>query len=473
MKKNSYLLLFILPSLLLTACGGKQGGSETDKSETYSSEEVSYSETNPHVVDYQEGMEGIELVAPYTVYTEAGELATLTTRDDGSIGSNLPTTYNDLYRAIRLAGANSTSKEHLQVLDSNYVQVFKRSKKADNYLFREKTFFGVAGQKSAKSFCLANKAGYAINGLGSDYYYLSRTDMVENQQVTEESLETFAGAYNYMFSNNGDGKGFVYAVGDIHLSECTYKFATDGSQWNAYIFFNIAQGINADLGLIGIFNGNGYCEWKLVRNCSSTYHVTGTSSIDKDARFFVYQDKVATKSTHYDPNTGECTGFDDLRFEVLGQSWGWTLNVTNLRTNVTLTAVDHHYNSDGSDFNHDSDPKYGRCLVAASYCPVTLNVWNWDSGAKCTGVTWDNITLKGVLSGEDRDNIEAYREESVPGYEFYPGSDTFREGYAQGNYCSSHSFGIREEDGTYPSGLAYHKGDHYLTYNVKYNDYNG
>ena len=468
MKKNYYSIFLVFPMLLLASCanGPSEKGSEP------SQPDILYSEKNPHVIEYKEGSEGVSLLAPFTIYDENGELATLTTRDDGSMGTNIPNSYDNVYKAIRLAGNNSTSKKPLQVLDANYVQVFKRSKKADNYLFQEKNYFGVAGQKSAKTFCLKNHSSYAINGLGSDYYYLSRTDMVENQTVTEESLETFAGAYNYMFSNSGNGVGFVYATADIHLSECVYKPMADDGQWNAYIFYNIAQGINADLGLIGIYNANEhYCEWRLVRNCSSTYHTAGTSSIEKDARFYVYHDKVATRSTKYNFETGECSGFDDLRFEVLGQSWGWTLNVTNLRTNVTLTAVDHHYEADHSDFNKDTNPFYGRALVAASYCPVVLNVWNWDSGAKCTGVTWDNICLKGVLSGEDRDNIEAYRDESLTSYDLYPGSDTFREGYAQGDYCSSHSFGVREEDGTYPSGISYHKGDRYIIYNVVYNDY--
>ena len=443
--------------------------SESPSSE--SEEDVNYSPSNPRVVEYKEGMQGVELVSPYTIYDENGELAVLTTRDDGSAGTNIPNEYPDLYKAIRLAGNNSTSKKPLQVLDANFTQVFKRAKKSDNYLFQRRTFFGIAGQKSAKNFCLNNHASYAINGLGSDYYYLSRDNMVEQQTVTEEALETFAGAYNYMFSTSGDGKGFVYATADVHLSECVYKPCTDGGTWNAYIFINIAQGINVDLGLIGIYNaGTHVCSWKLVRNCSSTYHATGTSSIEKDARFYVYQDKISTESKNYNFETGECSGFDDLHFECLGNSWGWTLNVTNLRTGVTETAVDHHYDADHNDYTEDVNPFYGRALIAASYCPVILNVWNWDCGAKCEGVTWDNIYLKGVLSGEDRDNIEAYRDESLPKYELYPGCEYYRDGYSQGDYCSSHSFGVRESDGEYPSGIKYKAGDRYLVYNVKYNN---
>ena len=55
-------------------------------------------------------------------------------------------------------------------------------------------------------------------------------------------------------------------------------------------------------------------------------------------------------------------------------------------------------------------------------------------------------------------------------YELYPGSEIFKEGYAQGNYRSRHTFGVREKDGTYPSGIAYHAGEHYMIYSVNYND---
>lgn len=474
LKKALYAILFALPALMIGACGNS--GEPTPEPEPQPGPEpepvvIPYSVTNPHAVTYAEGANGFEVAGPFTIYTEDGGTPTLTTLDGGATGKNIPTSYDDLYRAIRIAGLNSTSKNPLQVLDSNYLQVFKRLKKSDNYLFKQKTFYGVAGQKSAKAFCLNNPASYAIDGLGANYYYMSRDDMVKGQSVAEESLETFAGAYNYMFSTNGKGSGFIYATADVHLSECVYCPPTDGDTWNAYIFINIAQGINADLGLIGIFDrGSHVCTWKLVRNCSSNYHATGTSSIEKDARFYVYQDKVATQSTNYNAATGECSGFDDLHFEALGQSWGWTLNVTNLRTGVTQTAVDHHYDGEGHDMTSDANPSLSRALIAASYCPVTLSIWNWDCGAKCEGVTWDHIYLKETLSGEDRDNIVAYRNESVPAYEFYPGCPEYREGYAQGDYRSSHTFGVRDRDGTYPSGIAYHAGEHYLIYNVNYND---
>lgn len=465
-NKITTLLLLAIPCFALASCNSSAGEEKPQP------EPEEPSVANPTVVEYKENNEGIDLVAPYTIYNESGEEVTLSTWPDPEFKpKEIVNTYDDLYRAIRVAGANSTTSKPLQVLDANFVQVFKRAKKTDNYLFQGKKYFGFAGQKTAKTFCLNHESSYAINGTGSDYYYLSRSDMVEKQTVTEESLEMFAGAYNYMFSNNGHSTGLIYASADVHLSECVYRPATDGNTWNAYIFINIAQGINADLGLIGTYNGTDHvCYWKLVRNCSSTYHATGTSSIEKDARFYVYQDMIATQSTKYNFETGECSGFDDLHFECLGQSWGWTLKVTNLRTNVTLTAIDHHHNADETDKTDDVTPQFGRTLIAASYCPVTLGVWNWDCGAKCTGVTWDHILTASALSGEDRDNIEAYRDESVLKYELYPGSEIFREGYAQGNYRSSHSFGVREKDGTYPSGIAYHAGEHYMIYNVNYND---
>ena len=472
-KKALYTILICLPALLINACGNNQPAPEQpdNPEDNQPGEPEAYSVTNPHAVTYAETNQGIEVVAPFTIYTADGKTPTLTTLDLGASGINIPTSYNDLYRAIRIAGLNSTSKNPLQVLDANYLQVFKRLKKSDNYLFKEKAFYGVAGQKSAKAFCLNHPASYAIDGLGANYYYMSRDDMVKGQTVTEESLENFAGAYNYMFSTSGRNAGLIYATADIHLSECVYCPPTDGDTWNAYIFINIAQGINADLGLIGTYNRDSHvCTWKLVRNCSSEYHATGTSSVEKDARFYVYQDKEATRSTVYNEQTGECSGFDDLHFETLGQSWGWTLNVTNLRTGVTVTAVDHHYDSEGHDKTDDANGNIGRTLIAASYCPVTLSVWNWDCGAKCEGVTWDHIYLKEALTGEDRDNLDAYRNENHPYVEFYPGCSVYREGYSQGDYRSSHSFGTRDRDGVYPSGIAYRAGEHYLTYNVNYNN---
>lgn len=462
-KRAITILIITLPSLMVNACNSSSGSTQPP--------EPVYSPYNPHTLEYKEGVEGIGLVAPYKIYDSEGGAPNLTVMPDGSRPAEIPDTYDDLYRAIRVAGANSTSRYQLQVLDANYVQLFKRAKASDNYLFQEKVFYGLSGQKSAKSFCLSKEHSYAINGIGADYYYLSRTDMVENQIVNEEALETFAGAYNYMFSTNGPTTGLVYASANVRLSEVTYKAPTDGDGWNAYIFINIAEGINADLGLIGIFNNyTKVCDWKLVRNCSSKYHATGTSSVEKDARFYVYQDKVATSSKHYNAETGECTGFDDLNFEVLGQSWGWTLNVTNLRTGQVLHAEDHHRHEDGSDYTEDVSPSFGRVLIAASYCPVTLGVWNWDSGAKCINVTWDHIYTASALSGLNRDNIEAYRDESTPKYELYPGSDIFKEGYAQGDYRSYHSFGVREANGTYASGATYEAGDRYLIYGVNYSD---
>ena len=189
MKKNKIttLLLLAIPCLALASCGG---------GETPKPEPKEPSATNPTVVEYSETNEGINLVAPYTIYNESGEKPTLSTWPDPEFKpKEIVNTYDDLYRAIRVAGANSTTSKPLQVLDANFVQVFKRTKKTDNYLFQAKKYFGLAGQKTAKTFCLNHESSYAINGTGSDYYYLSRSDMVKNQQVTEESLEMFAGAY--------------------------------------------------------------------------------------------------------------------------------------------------------------------------------------------------------------------------------------------------------------------------------------
>ena len=276
-----------------------------------------------------------------------------------------------------------------------------------------------------------------------------------------------------MFSTSGDGTntGFSYATATVRLSETIYAPPTDGGQWNAYIFINIAGGILSDLGLIGSYNPSSHsCYWRMVRNCSSSEHTAGANGIENDAKFYVYNDKTVTTSKHYNPNTGECSGFDDLQFECLMRKDGWTVNITNLTTGVVYNFEDNHTHSNGSPLIENDNPMYGRALLAASYCPVTAPVWNWDCGAKLTNVVFENVYLTRRFTGENMDNIEAYRAAGVEREEFYPDSDVFSYGYSQGNFRASFEYGVREANGTYKSGATYKAGDKYIIYNVDYND---
>lgn len=454
-----------LSILGLTGCGSNPSSEESD---------IEYSRTNPLVVELEnEDSPTIPLVGPFTVLDATGNEVTLEKDDEGLSFGDIPSTYDNMYKAIRVAGQNSTGSNPLQVQDSNFVQIFKRVKRSQTYVFNGHDYVGTALETRAKNYCLAHKDGYAINGLGTDYYYLGREDYVTPSDVNEDTLETFSGAYNYMFSKASDtGKtGFSYATATVRLSETIYAPSNDGDQWNAYIFINLANGIHADLGLIGGFNpSTKICQWKLVRNCNSKEHTVGTGGVENDARFYVYHDKIVTESKHYNPETRECTGFDDLQFECFMRADGWTTNITNLSTGVVYSFDDSHVDSMGNPLNENDSPNFGRALLAASYCPVTANVWNWDCGAKLTNVLFENVLLTRRIEGEDMDNIEAYRQEGLEREEFYPDSDIYHYGYSQGGFRASFEYGEHETDGTYQSGATYKAGSKYIIYNVDYND---
>lgn len=489
MKKN-YLrkiatLAMTLPAILLAGCNG--GGGEKQSSEEISSIAPSssidvgpISVTNPKTVELNlENPAKTSLNGPFTIYTEAGETPELTMNSKGSKATEIPCVYDNMYEAIRVAGYNSTSKKVLQVQDANNVQIFKRMKKSQCYVFDGADYVGTSAGNPAKEYCSSHPESYAICGDASDYYYLGRRDMVEGQSVDETVLETPAGAYNYMFSKGGKGGsdyGYRYATADVHLSEATYKRPTDGGEWNAYIFINMSEGILSDLGLIGTIR-NDKCVWFLVRNCSSKMHTAGTSSVERDSKFYVYQDAnkypncLVTQSKKYDVNTGEFSGFDDLHFEAFIVDDGWVLNITNMTTKAVSTIEDRHTNETGGKLSENTakTAHNGRALIAASYCPVTGVIWNWNSGAALKNVVWDNIELKkAIVNGDVVDNdIQHYRD-LEKSYELYPGTEAYRDGYSQGGYKASHVYATREADGVYASGVSYKKGQKYLSYSVDY-----
>ena len=482
------LSILALAGFALASCGGGQSPASSEAplpssdpvpsiSEVVeiSSEQpaVEYSRANPRVYEAKADSEDVVLKGPFVILTAEGEEPTLTMTDTGVNSKDVPPVYDDMYKAIRTAGTNSTSKNPLQVQDQNYVQIFIRRKTSQNFVFHRDAYIGECATKVAKSYCDSHSGSYAINGNASDYSYMSRAEMSEDLSIVENLLETNAGAYNYMFSKSGDGalNGFSYVTCDVHLSDAVYRPPVDGGQWNAYIFVNMARNLNCDLGLIGVFNqARRVCEWKMVRNCSSKQHTAGTSTVEHDAKFYVYQDKIVTTSTQYDPETMECSGFDDLHFEVLGMTDGWILNITNMRTGVVNSFTEHHVDSSGNPLYENTVPNNGRALIAASYCPVTGNVWNWNCGAKLENVVFDNIELTRVLSDPEKaDDIEAYRDDTLERLPLYPDTDAYKEGYSQGDFVASHEYGIRESDGQYNSGIAYSQGDHYISYTVDYN----
>jgi len=494
MKTNKSILklLLLTPAILIVACGGNASSSEIPSSSAtpsskpessvassiVSSSEIPSSSAipssrdpasrkNPIIIELDNPgtTASTELKAPFTILTEDGENATIS-------GGNV---FTNMYEAIRVAGANSTSAKKLQVQDENFVQVFKREKKAICYVFDKENYVGTTGQATAKKYCLEHPTSYAINGNASDYYYLGRDDMIEGQSVTENILETSAGAYNYMFSRGGinvKNLGYRYCTADVLLSQATYAPPKDGGTWNAYIFINLAEGISADLGLIGHFTGS-RLEWWCFRSCSSSCHGSGSS--EEEAHFYVYQNSTVTASTKYDSKTNLYSGFDDLRFETLTLNDGWICNVTNLRTGKLMYQLDHHHkNSKGEAVIENNYPMSARVLIASSYCPVTLTVWNWKSRAAFNNCIWTNILMKKAIMLEDgsySSNIEDYRNETTA-YPLYPDEPTYRDGYSQGAWRASHVFSTFEQSGETPTGTKYEAGQKYISYSVDYGNQN-
>ena len=422
------------------------------------------SATNPIIYsEVKADSESHKLTKPFTILNEDG-----TTPEELKYNGKTLTeyTFTDMYKAIRIAGENSTTKKKYQVQDASYTQIFKRASSTNWYVFNGHEYVGTSLQKPCKEYVNAHPDSYAVLGTGSGYARFGRDDYADTMDLQEDILELNAGAYNYMFSKTGVGQGptgeningFSYATANIRLSEMTYKKSEDGDAWNAYVFFNLQGGIHSDLGLIGTIVSN-QLSWRLVRNCGSKTHGS--------AGFYVYQDKVATVSATYNETTKEYSGCDDLAFEAIGLTNGWILNVKNLRTNVIQTISDLHYESDGTTpkiENPVSSAQYYRVLVASSYCPVVGNVWNWDCGAATNNIVWDNIKIARYID----DNVESYRSDSCTKYDFYPDSEYLRDGYSQGAFTASHEFGTRASDGSYKSGNTYKKGDKYLSLSVSY-----
>ncbi len=460
------LAVLLISTSALVGCGG-----EKDPNPIPPPTPVEPTAETPTIYEgISEDSKRIPLVGPFTIYTEDGQpatdLKTLEPYTQAVIDCET-NVFDNMYEAIRIAGLSSSTKNKLQVQDANHVQIYARKPASNWFVFNEHDYVGVAPRKEATKYIDANPKSYAVLGTATDYARLGKYLYDPNCTVDDNVLELFAGAYNYMFSKNGVGagengqniNGFSYAKATLRLSEMKYKLPTDGHYWNAYIFFNLQQGIHSDLGMIGTKVGN-QISWRICRNCNSKSHGT--------AGFSVYQDKVVTVSTKYDPATREYSGFDDLEIEVLGVSNGWYTNITNLRTGQVVSAVDLHYQADGVTPLVENTPEtvqYGRVLVASSYCPVTGNVWNWDCGASTKNVIWENIKIGRYVS----DNIDDYRALSYELVDFTHDSEYLRDGYSQGGFCASFEAGYRQQDGTYASGATYKKGDYYLIQNVDYN----
>lgn len=397
--------------------------------------------------------DGVKTVSPYKVYSQEGVL----------FG-----TFDSMFTAIRIAGAESVNANRMYVLDANELKIFQRQANKECWCYDGTYFAGVKEKAEATKWCDTRERGYVINGQGKGYVqvgtkYYENTDMSQNIP-----LELFSGGYNYLFSKSGEmvngiweELGYGYCEFYVRLSEASYRptqeptYDYDGqgttNNWNAYIFVNGSAGnYNSDLGLIGVVR-NGQLVWALVRNCSHTDHKTNSDTYGSS---FQVLDWNPVTTMEYDSATDSYVNGDDLLFQCYQGVDGWDLTITNLSTNQKYYIHEKH---EGMFSEHTH---YMRFLLAASYCPVTGTVWNARNGGYLRNVIFDGMKIA-------RWNASETYDESM--YEdFYPGSSNMHYGFSQGTDCASMECGVYSEAGSYKSGLAKVVGAHYMVFNCFY-----
>lgn len=443
-KKVLTLALVLLFSISIVSCDDNSNSDDLSNNVT-SSENVS-SDTNSDNLNNDNNSyvyEGVPTVSPYKVYNE-----------DNSEYQ----TFDSMFDAIRTAGENSSSSNKMYIKDGNELLIFKRQNNSNYWCYDGTNYVGSKKESEALEWGQTRKKCYIVNGKGTGYAFIGAS-YYENSDMSQDiPLEKTSGAYNYMYSKSGvlsGGKwvkqGYGYMECFVRLSEATYTVPTDGSAWNAYIFINGSGGITCDLGLIGVVREPGVLTFALVRNCGHRDHANDEKTYG--ASFTVLNWNPVTTMT-LETKTNVYKGADDLFFQCWQTIDGWILKITNLKTNKVFTINETH-----KDMFKDCT-QYFRFLLAASYCPVTLNVWNARSNASLRNVVFDNI------------NIARYNEtneyDSSSFEEFYPGTDNMIYGFSQGADCASMIYGTHESDGTYNSGNTYTMGQKFLSFSCYY-----
>lgn len=395
---------------------------------------------------------GTETVGPFTVYN-ADETEVIT--------------YDYMFEAIRHAGAYSTSKNKMFVLDANGLKVFQRQSKTNCWVYDGTNFVGSMSKNEATEWCSKRTKGFVVDGQGTGFVMMG-AEYYDGTDFTQDiPLELFTGAYNYLFSKAGEmvggewtTRGYGYMECYVRLSLATYTQTKDNTPWNAYIFINGAGGKTSDLGLIGVVR-DGKLVWALVRNCSHPSHTANNPGFS-----VLSWDPVTTMT--YDEEKGYFTNGDDLFFQCWQGVNGWVLKITNLTTGKIHTINEYH-----QDMFADST-QYFRFLLAASYVPAldtvpdeysllkTSTIWNPRCGASLRNVVFDGIYMARYNFDENYDK-SMYEE-------FYPGSENMLYGFAQGADCASMIMGTYEEDGTnsYATGENYKAGDRFVSFSCYY-----
>lgn len=443
-KKLLTLLLILGFSSSLMACENPSTSSPSAADSNFPSESIStgtsQEDSSDVIVDNGEYVyQGTPTVAPYTAYNEDGsEFAT----------------YDNMFEAIRNAGANSSSSNKMYVHDANELMIFKRQSNSNYWCYDGLNFVGSKTSGEALEWGKTREKCFIVNGRGTGYTMVG-TKYYENSDMTQEiPLELTSGSYNYMFTKAGvmsGGQwvqpGYGYMECYVRLSEATYVATKDSGTWNAYIFINGAGGKSCDLGLIGVVREEGVLTWALVRNCQHPDH-------NEEGNSFAVLGWDPVTTMTLDPETGVYKDGDDLFFQCWQTVDGWILKITNLANNKVFTINEYHQ----SMFKNST--QYFRFLLAASYCPVELNVWNARSGASLRNVVFDNI------------NIARYEEDNeydgTTFEEFYPGTDNMLYGFSQGAYGASMVYETHKTDGKYGSGNAYTAGQKFLSFSCYY-----
>lgn len=379
--------------------------------------------------------DGVLTVAPYTAYNA-----------DGSVIDE----YGYLFDAIRNAGLNGTSSNLAYVLDANGLEVFKRQAKNRYYMYDGMHFNGSANAIEALNWSNEKMKSYVVDGQGIGFVNLG-IDLFENSPLPEH-IELNAGAYNYLFSKEGQmqngawvQEGFGYLKTTVRLSEATYQTPNDGGTWNAYIFINHKGQFNNDLGLIGTIM-NGELAWRPVRNSSHP-------DLQSQGIGFAVLSNVPVTTMKLN-DQGFYDGADDITIEVFATKDAWKMIITNLETGYVYEYEEIH------EGMHENSTGHFRMLLAASLVPVTGNVWNARNGSYLKNVIFEDVKI--ARYNGTYTYTEAEKED------FYPGSEHMLSGFSYAADAARHQYGVHQTDGFYKSGAAFYAGKPYISFSSFY-----
>lgn len=422
MKKIINSILFLTILLCLVSCGSDEEEGSIDMTNKYFKEVIFDTISKDYV------FEGTPTKAPFTVYNEDGT----------SVEENKYMSY-----AIRKVGEIASNSNKAYVLDANGLKIFQRDSKTKYYCYDGTNFVGVKDRNEAISWSAKKSKSYIIDGFASGYQGLG-TIYYEGTDFSDKiNLELYAGAYNYMYTKRGLHQGgefvengFGYIECRVNLSQALYKPTEDPGTWNAYVFLHGNANDCADFGIKGVID-NGEMVWKLFRLCSHKSHESDGKKWYEDVA-----ENAVTKMT-YNENTGHYEGADDLFMQLWQGKDGWKLVVTNLSNNQKYELSEYH-----TDMMKGQDG-YFQFLVAASYCPAVMDVWNSRCGAALRNVCYTDIKVARYNSNE------VYNDAMLQ--DFYP-EVNMGYGFSQAADCSSMIYGINHEGKKMISYSCYYDG---------------